>query len=195
MNIKTYIINGEGFTQLSDDAKNNLSDGLLKQIAILRWGYDENKSDNRINNLIDDLSGLKSFYTFVTKGDRQINTPIIGTAYFCQDENNEKHWYYGDLVVHRRYKRLGIFRRLAIHRHWRTGRLMVCIHPQIAEDMIDMAMRELRMRKASKLFAYVAKDDKSSIALHKRLGFVPSENQENINDFDKNDKIVFSYNF
>jgi hypothetical protein len=177
--IRVYLVSGEGFNRLSDDLKNNLhNNDLLRQIAILRWGYDENKLDDRINNLISDLSGLKSFYVYATKGDWQVNTPIIGIAYFCQDENNEKHWYYGDLTIRTKLR----FRRLGI-----------------ATRMIDMAMLELRGREALKLFTYVDKDDKFSILLHKKLSlyrqprnpFIPGEEQKSINGFDKNDKIVY----
>jgi len=168
---KIYIISGEDFNRLSDDAKNKVSNGLLRRMSILLWGYDEEKLNSCINDMVADLAGLKSFYVFVQKGDLQTNTAIMGIAYFRQDENNEKQWYCRDFIVRAKYR-----------------------GPQIAKEMIEMAMRELSVRKASKLFIYVAKDGKSSILAHKKLGFIPSENQEDIDDIRKSDKIVYECN-
>ena len=198
-NIGVYIIDSEGFINLREN-HSEIWDNFLKQIAVLRWGYDENNLDSRINTLKNNLLDFTSFITFAEKEQRvsQNNKSlaynnVIGFAYFCQDENDEKQWYYGGLAVHAKYRRLGIFRRLVIHRHKQTGQLITYIHPQIAESMIEMAMLELKSRKASKLFTYIEKDNKSSILLHKKFGFIPSENQENINGFEKNNRIVYEY--
>jgi len=146
-------------------------DDLLRQIAILRWGNDESKLDGWVNRLQNDPFGFVSFYAFAIKdglkdGIRKKNGKVIGFAYFCQDENNENHWYYGDLVVSIR----------------RSG---------VATRMVEMAMLELRQRKASKLFTYIDKDNKPSTLFHEKLSFAPSEKQESINGFDKDNRVVY----
>ena len=163
-NIRVFFIASEDYGRISND--------LLRQIAVLRWGYDENKLDSWINALRNDPFGLTSFYVFAVKGEMDLRNSkdinIVGFAYFCQDENDENQWYYGDLVVHSKYRRKGI-----------------------ATKIIDVSMRELQERKALKLFTYIDKDNKSSILLHEKLSFHPNENQANINGFDKNDRIVY----
>ena len=147
------------------------NEDLLRQIAILRWGYDESKLDSWANSLKRDLFGFISFYVFGTADTIKLNgNKVIGFAYFCQDENDEKHWYYGDLIVDSKYRRSGI-----------------------ATRMIEMGILNLKggNRKASKLFTYIDKDNTSSIVLHEKLSFSPAEKQESINGFDKDNRIVY----
>ena len=195
--ISVFFIESEGFKDLSENHSEQWNN-LLNQIAVLRWGYDENKIESRINTLKNDLLAFNSFCVFAVKNKMPLqsksweNINLIGFAYFCQDENDENQWYYGDLVIHPKYRKLGIFKRLVITRHWKSGKLISCINSQIAERILkNNAMLELKHRKASKLFTYIEKDNKSSILLHEKLGFFPSENQEIINGFDKNNRIVY----
>ena len=146
------------------------SNDILRQIAVLRWGNDENKLDSWINTLRSEPPGVPSFYVLRYKDvwKKQTGKKVIGCAYFWQDETNENHWYCNDLIVAAKYRRLFI-----------------------AAKMFEMAMCELKVQKASKIFTYIDKADKSSIKLHEKLSFIPSEKQENINGFDKNNRIVY----
>jgi len=148
---------------LINEDYNDISNDLLKQAVILRWGYNEDKLDNWINNMRRDPFGLNSFYIFAL-----IDNNVIGFAYFCQDENNENQWYYGDLITHSEYRRLGV-----------------------ATKIIEHGIQALKKKKALKLFTYIDNDNKSSILLHEKLFFILSENQEAVNGFDKNNRIVY----
>ena len=161
-NSKIYFIENENYSRIPDY--------FLRQIAILRWGYDENKLDSWANRLKSDTFGFTSFYMLASPDldFTKQSSKIIGFAYFCQDENNENYWYYGDLIIHSEYRRSGI-----------------------ATRMIETGMIELKCRKASKLFTYIDKDNESSILLHEKLSFIPSAKQGVINGFDKNDRIIY----
>jgi GNAT superfamily N-acetyltransferase len=159
--------------------------GFLRKIAVLRWG-----NDDRLDSWINDLknSPRPSFFIFANS-DSSNRDNIIGLAYFFHDETDEKRWYYSDLTAHPKYRRLGIFRRLVVQRHLKSGRLMSYINPQIAERMIDLALIEMKIREASKLCTYIDKNNKSSILLHKKLGFIPNENE-----IDKGGRILYENN-
>ena len=112
-----------------------------------------------------DSFGFTSFYVFALT-----DNTVIGFAYFCQDEINKGQWYYGDLITHTEHRRLGI-----------------------ATKIIEHGIQFLKEKNALKLFTYVDKNNNSSIALHKKLSFSISENQESINGFDKTDRIVYEF--
>lgn len=177
-NSRAYIIDSEGFINLRENHSEQWND-LLDQIAVLRWGYDDNKLDGWVNTLKNDLFSFNSFFVFAVKDHTAFqskswkNMNRIGFAYFCQDKNDGTQWYCGDFVIHTKYKRL------------------------IASKVVCQAVHALKERKASKLFMYIDKNDKSSILLHKKLSsdwrttFIRNENQDVINAFDKNYGIVY----
>jgi len=157
-NIKIYIYEiNEAFEngEFKNKTYNDYFIGLLRQIAVLRWGddYDDDKLQNWINTLKNNTS--PSFFVVAAKGKEpkrgpivSEKNPIIGFAHFCQDKNNENQWYYDDLVIHAKYNRLGIFRRLVITRHLRTGRLIGYVQKQVAERIIENGMLAIKGKKA-----------------------------------------------
>jgi GNAT superfamily N-acetyltransferase len=190
-NIGAYIVASENYSKILRH--------LLKKIAFLRWGDDESKLDNWMNTLKNTPSDdFTSFFVFAIKerttlshSQKHDDIDVIGFAYFCQDENNENQWYCGDLAVHPKYRRLGIFKRLTFHGRGISGRLGV------AEKILEQGLHELRGRNKAKLFTHIDKNDKFLKLSYKRLSFwtrysfIPSEEKNNINGFDKNDKIAY----
>ena len=194
--MSVYFVKSQNYSQIATFQEWEI---LLKRIAVLRWGNDESKFDIWINTLRntphDDCT---SFILFAIKGRMDMvqnkiweNIKLMGFAYFCQDETDKNQWHCRNFVVHPKYSgRMGIFRRLEIRRHPINKRLFTYWEP-VSENMINQAMYELRDRKATKLFAYLDRANKSSILLHEKFSFKPSENQNNINGFNKDDRIMY----
>jgi len=158
------MINNEINVLISENY-NEIPDDILKQTVILRWGFNEEKLDNWVNNMRRDSFGFTSFYVFALT-----NNNVIGFAYFCQNETNESQWYYGDLIIHTEHRRSGV-----------------------ATKIIEHGIQYLKKKNASKLFTYVDKNNNSSIALHEKLSFSISESQEPINGFNKIDRTIYEF--
>jgi len=65
----------------------DLSDDLLGQLAVLRWGYNKEKIEQWKNHMRKNSFGFKCFYLLAVK-----NNCVIGFAYFCENEINNKQW-------------------------------------------------------------------------------------------------------
>ena len=140
-----------------------ISDDILQQIATLRWGYNKEKVNAWANTMKTDRFGFTSFYAFAI-----IENKVIGFAYFCQDEDNEDNWYYGDLVVHDEHRRQGV-----------------------AVEIVKTAMQFLKNKKALRLFTYIDNDNQASMLLHEKMSFFQSDTQESVNGFDFSGRIVY----
>jgi GNAT superfamily N-acetyltransferase len=142
----------------------DISDELLKQTAVLRWGYNESNLASQVNRMRSDPFGYISFYVFAL-----VNGEVWGFAYFCKDETDSSRWYYGDLIVHKDGRREGI-----------------------ATKMITQAIRALKGKNAVKLFTYIDIGNEVSFSFHRKLDFSVSDNQKPINRLLADGKIVYA---
>jgi len=133
-----------------------ISEKILKQTAILRWGkLSRKRLVKGIDSMRRDPFGFVSFYVFALAGKK-----VVGFAYFAQGENEPSQWWWGDLVVHPRHRREGI-----------------------AAQMLEQGILMAKEKNAAKLITYIDYDNEASLAFHQKHAFVLSETQEPFNGF------------
>ena len=72
--ICVFMIESADYSRVEQLGKINREkwDNFLKQIAILRWGYDEKKLNSQINYLKNDPFEFTSFYSFAVKDEKSL---------------------------------------------------------------------------------------------------------------------------
>ena len=133
-----------------------ISEKILKQTAILRWGKRGRKQLAKdIDFMRRDPFGFVSFYVFALAGKK-----VVGFAYLAQGENDPSQWWWGDLVVHPRHRRGGV-----------------------AAQMLEEGISAAKAKGATRLVTYIDYDNEVSLAFHQKMSFVRSECQEPFNGF------------
>lgn len=121
-----------------------LSSDLAEKIADFRF---PNLSDGFFR-IVDFAIGGKMFSDyFALIATNQLNE-IIGFATFVQNEKDSSKWFYGDLGVHTKYRRLGFARKL-----------------------VEAGVDYLVQKRASTLITTVSPNNIPSLNLQKSLGF------------------------